>query len=240
MSDNKDFPWYDHFEKMLPYRMKAGYSGAWNLYIKAMIAQTLEQLIAESFLFRQTKHPNSPDDALNVVGSENGLIRGSSESDDDYRNRINTRDGILPYYGQEDTLLSTLNSLGYSGLTYSIINDLPGRDGSLYSPKTNEEIVGYASSVSHPSQFIVYVEATTILGSETESDIVTDEQLNTIRAIIRKMKPAQWVCREVVIVYPGTLLAYDGSEVYDGVGLTYLDGDALPPSFIFEVHKGQV
>jgi hypothetical protein len=241
MSNNPtdQFPWFTYLEQLLPYRYKKGkYVSSWFHFLESLKCQVISQLQYDSVYFRHTKHPNSPDDVLATVGLEYGVIKASGESDLNFRNRINNRWGVLPYYGQEATLLQILNDTGLNAV-FNIEYNLPGTDFPIGPVKTGPTIPAYPPSSEHYSQFILTVTISNILGSGTESNLMTDSQLNTIRAFIRLLKPVDWVCREIVVVYnPDTQLFYnDGINHFDDDGLVYEDRDN-PGNYVSERHRG--
>lgn len=231
-----DFPWFDYLYSLMPYRMKQGNAGFRQVLLKALIAQTISQYMYDALYFRHVRHPNSPNDVLNELGSEYGVIRAASESDDSFRERINNRWAVLPYYGQESSLINTLADVNYG--TATIDSYLIGSDSDIAPPKAGNVIPRYPPSGEHPSQFNINLKVSSVLGTGTESNLLTDEQLGTIRGYVRQLKPVDWVCREIVIIYnPDELVYYgDGVTTYNG-GETYFDPES-ENGFVIERHRG--
>jgi hypothetical protein len=245
-----DFEWYSYWDSTLPYRYKTGFSGAWVLFVNSLISQTAEQVMLDALLFRQNKSGNCPTDVLGEIGAEYGVIRAANETDADFKTRIDNRWTILPYYGQESALASTIEDVGYGEVIISTY--LMGTDYDIPAPYTGQPIPAYPPSSEYPSQFTVMIQVTESIAIEDqgESALMTDAQLNTVRAFIKQMKPVDWICREIVLIAPFNPISdafYDLPLMEDGVNInawdvtpiTWRDAD-LGSAFAMERHRGYV
>lgn len=250
-SSVKITPYTDALEQLLPYRYKRGFSGALTLFTFGITSDLIRQIQDDSLFFQFIEHPNSPSDYLRIAGEQFGIIRYIGDTDDSFRERLKQRWTIVPKYGQEESLKEAirinLDPDGTKGVTVNILFDF-GANGSPVSPPKpgGFDIPTYPASSAHKSQFIVSVNATTQLAlpgqTQNLSNVISDIQLETIRNIIKQTKPAQFICREIIIysltVYDGSGLIYDGSFNY--LDLENLDSvsDVGEIGYIFERHRG--
>lgn len=149
-------------------------------------------------------------DALGPAGQELSLPRYPLETDEQYETRLGRAWQDWPFAGDELTIIAQLAAAGWPG-------------AQIYDPRhwPTAEPTGYWS------QFWVFFPAGThpvtspgpLVGSFTVGDGtiigpegITPEQIYTLRAIVRKWKPGDWVCRGFYFEISGWTVG-DGSVV---------------------------
>jgi len=197
--------WFDILEEeVLPKRFVSGKNvGAWFHFTQAIIAQTLEQMIRDAFILKNLKYNTNADEAiLGHEGRTSGFLRYFAETNDTYKGRILTKWSAIQDYGTETGLLTELTAANYPN---SFIDfDLAGTDIAVSGVKGGPEndIPPYPPTSEHLSQFNlnIIVTGSAPNGTGSLSNLLNDEELSDIRVIVKKLKPTQWVCREIVLV----------------------------------------
>lgn len=237
---NNRAPWLDFLSERMSYRFSEGYAGYWYVFLKGLLGDTTEQLLMDSLLLPYPDREESPEDALKLIGEENGIIRYAGESSESYRKRVQQFWETVTYFGTERAIADFFEVAGY-GIPF-IIQGLTGTTADIPPYKAGPTIPAYPSTKQHWSQFNVLLVLNNPLGSGTESDLLSDAQLATMRNFLRHSKPVDWVVREIILsLRPGIsdLRFYGDGSKYDG-SFNYQDGDNLPPQTAYERHKGMV
>lgn len=232
-------PWLNLLYDNASYRFATGLSGFYYTFLKGILGDTIEQLLMDSLMLPYVDRDESPEDAVKFIGAENGIIRYAGESDASYRARVQAFWSTVIYYGTNKAIIDFFETAGYG--TPQIIQGLSGTVVDIPPAKSGPVIPAYPSSKDHWSQFVVLLHLGSALGSGTESDIVSDEQLATMRNFIRQAKPVDWMCREIIITLDPSLSVpkYNDGHEYDG-SIDYADLNNLPHDFIYERHKGMI
>lgn len=223
---NDGSPWSEHLNDLLPWRYTRGNAGAYFMMLNALVSDLVDQLVYDTTYWRHTKHPNSPIDAPGVIGPECTIPRYSGESISQYTQRVEAKWQQWETLGSEESLLREMAYAGFNDVY--IEHDVPGDIRNPASP-------GYRS------QFIIVINISSP-SPGTESRLVTDEQLATIRLLVARAKPVQYVCRDIVIVYDPTTtgIAYDGTEDWEDLPGTdeYVDEVVLlAAGYVYERHS---
>jgi hypothetical protein len=237
MATTSDSPWVDHLFTLAPYRFQSGNAGVYTLLL-GILADGLEQLLFDAFVFRQINEPGSPDDVLQELGSETGMPRFFGESADQHRERLKNRWETLPFYGQEGSLIASLEQSGFGDVT--IFTDIPGTDVAVPAIRGGSayDIQPYPPSSQWPSQFIVRCKLTADnIDAGTYSDMLSDKRLQTLRMLIRLIKPVDWVCREIILTYDtGSTNHFDDGHTFDGS----IDWSAPSSTLVYERHRAHL
>lgn len=241
--------WLDLLYSSLPKRYQDGYAAAWQMLMKGVLGDTIQQAATDALLLPLVDHPNSPSDVLKFIATENGILRYAGESEVSWKERITKFWEFTPTFGTSQGLIDLLSLFGLG--TVTIENNIPGAPLGVPAPKLSPErdIPPYQSSNEWYSEFIVVFNLTSSpngSGLFTESDLVSDVLLTSIRSFIQFYKPVDWVCREIVFSFSDPsldMIRYDqpGINWDDEVGphqYFYLDEDNLPPAsqFGYERH----
>jgi hypothetical protein len=151
------------------------------------------------------REPTSPDDVLPLVGDERRMPRYPVETSAQYRTRLLGAWETYKFPGTEGTMVAQLAAAGHPGVT-------------IYDPS---ELVFLPSG--YWSHFVVSIpegsHAVTAVGPAYGSFKwgdgtvygplgLTREVHSTIKAVIAKWKPVQWICREVRFQLGGGVYAY--------------------------------
>jgi hypothetical protein len=184
----------------LPFRL--GNEGLWaNFFGGAFLlpADTVSQARVEAILARCQNEDISPDDILGLLAQEAGLEVYPGETPTALRERINEKWGFWAGSGLDPTIISEIQyfvtTQGSSAAVNIWFNPIP----SGGHPEWN--IQNWPADPSWWSQIIVTVDLAAAIGSgaESRSVLVDDTQLNIIQSLIRKLQPADFVVREIVL-----------------------------------------
>jgi hypothetical protein len=182
----------------------------------------------EAALAHSLQSTTSPDDALTLLGAECGLPQYFSETAANYRARLSDKWNLWTNAGNETSIRDALYLAVPAQSTIHTI--IPAGGHPEWS------IPRYPSSAEHWSQFLVVIR----LPADFVSDLVThppadlrslllnQPQLDSIRLCIRKLKPVDWVCREIVVIGPGaTAPRYDAEGLeWDAASVEWVDEPA--------------
>lgn len=163
-------------------------------------------------------------DALEPAGRELSLPRYPGETWGNYQGRLQRAWTDWPVAGHETSILSQLAAAGFPGAQILYPSDWPG-----YFTSWSQFVVFYPVG-SHPvtGPGPEYGSFTWGYGTTYGPTGISGEQLLAMRAIIRKFKPAHWVCRAIVFELSGWTygtghvwgepgLVWGGETVYVGV-----------------------
>lgn len=156
---------------------------------------------------RNLKSEHSPDSALALLGAECGLPQYAGESNSNYRARLNARWSIWGQCGTPGAITDTLEYIGFDRAF--VVESLTGGG----APDAGIPI--YPSTSEHWSQFIVIACVTGSWGTGADgwSTLLSQAQLDSVRAAVKRLKPVDWACREIVVT--------DGPVVYDDRSVVY-------------------
>jgi len=222
--------WTEWVSINVPSRFRKGYLGAYVGNCYSLVADVCEQAMREACLAQCFKEPVSPDDALDKVANQRSLPRYAGETADAHRARLADAWNTWRFAGDESSIEGQLALAGYGNV--EVQTDL------LSGGHPELGIPNYPASSAYWSQFNVVIKLTSALGSFNDglerSSIVTAEQLATVRLIIRKFKPVDWICREVIFVLttPTSHRWDEPGLVWDAPGLVWAaSADSLVERF---------
>ena len=228
--EEQDSPFLDAAFGVYPFRFTRGNAGAFCPWLDGLIADTTHQLSTDMSLFPFVAHPNSPADYLRIAGPNEGILRYLSEDDAAFRSKLINKWDIIPEYGKQGVLQQAiLDNLGIN-LPIFLQFDLSANVSPLDPPKGpgfGPQIPAYPASTSHPSQFNVVIDINSpIFGPgavSTQSDFMSDLQLESTRQIIAHLKPVRWVCREIVIRVAEVITWNQPGLTYNSASLNWLN-----------------
>lgn len=155
-------------------------------------------------------HEDSPNDALASAGSERRMPRYSVETDDEYRARLLNAWLAYRYAGSEQSVIWQLEAFGFSGVTILDAIDM--------GPVTQE---------NWWSEFWVVVP----FGGHGYIGSIPVADQAAIIALIKKWKPAQWICGSVTFITGGYLWDYHAPltdwDSFETAGVLWGDSTAL-------------
>lgn len=214
VTNKRDTPFLDSLTDVLPYRYQSGLSGAWFRFVNGVMEDTINQILTDALMARLLKTDNSPDDILEELAGEFGQLRYAGEDDGSFRQRIIDFWNTVPSYGHESALKNVLETAGF-GSKVTVNALITGPETDIKSIKSRKTIQQYPDQANYWSEFLVTIQLPEIRGSGSESNLVTDKQLETVRSFIELIKPVDWVCREIIMIHnPDEVPIYDGSQNY--------------------------
>jgi hypothetical protein len=167
-------------------------SGGFVGVVLGLMADTIAEGMGAAVRMPWLLEPLSPPDILPFVGKERKLPRYPGESQDQYRVRMHGAWEAYQYGGDESAIIGQLAKAGWVGAR---IYD-PWNFGFAVTPYYSQFVVWFPIG-SH-----TVVSAGPAIGSFTVGDGtiigpvgITPAQLATVRGIIRKWKPVEWICR---------------------------------------------
>jgi hypothetical protein len=161
--------WIEYCAERVPPRLRRQFGEAF-VGIMATTANLISRGAAEALRASWIAESSSPDDALPFAGSMRNLLRYAGESAAAYRARLLNAWNTWQLAGDEQSINGQIAAAGLNG---SVLFQ-PGHPGPNQEP-------------SYWSQFWI---------TTTHSD---DASLNTIRAIVKKWKPVQWIFRGFIL-----------------------------------------
>jgi hypothetical protein len=145
--------------------------------------------------FRPGDYNDRPVGGLDLIGAASGLPRYDAETHADYLARLLTR-WTLWTQGPKATLISELESAGFTGVTIEVPNDSdPRPDPVDYWSRFWVDFPVGSHPVTGPGSFIV---GTSVVGTGRIGPAGFDSEdgarvFGLIRQIVNRMKPSQWV-----------------------------------------------
>lgn len=168
-----------------------GYWGQRLLGICVLVADIVSEGASEAIRAPWLAESTSPDDCLSLKGEEYMMPRYPGETAEQYRARLLAVWETWPYAGSAQAIETQLAAAGFDA-TVVFHSDRLGPKGQ---------------AAPYRSQFWVLLNGTPTYespawgdfdwgdGTEWGATDVSPEDADLIRAIVRKWKPADWVCR---------------------------------------------
>jgi hypothetical protein len=191
-------------------------SGAFEGVILGLMADTIAEAMGAAVRMPWLLEPLSPPDVLPFIGSERRLPRYPGETEAQYRARLHGAWEAYEFAGDESSILGQLAKAGYPG-------------AQIYDPWNMAFLpLGYWS------QFIVWfpigthpvTDAGAVWGSFNWGDGtvygpggLTVAIATTLRRIIKKWKPVEWICRGIMFQISGW--AWGDGSTYGQGGLQW-------------------
>lgn len=179
--------------------------GAMALLSDAMTQGSFDAILASFPVSTPTIAP----DALPYAGAEVGMARYATETDAQYQARIARAWPDYQRAGTRQTIIAQLEAAGYPG---AVIDSKAEAEGWAYAVAVRE------FRVTFPLGTHWVTSAGPTFGSFTFGDgtrfgayPMTTAQIVTMRAIIKKWKPANWACSEIRFELPGGVYARIGA-----------------------------
>ena len=225
MSADNPTSWAEWAALNLPQRLgNTGLSSQFAGICFTLVQDTAFQAFSEALLARCQDEPTSPDDELPYLGQEAGLPQYATEANTAFRSRLDEKWSVWAQAASQAGIVDQLQQAGFPNgvvLPTIVFNLAGGGDNGVtditspyYSPEyANTGIPLYPASSGWWSQFAVLMILGAPIGSGAQgrSKLISDDQLQAMQLIVNKFKPANWVCREIVIEY----LPTSGSVVWD-------------------------
>lgn len=196
-------------------------SAGWVGVVFGLMADTIGEAMGAAVRMPWLLEPLSPPDILPFVGKERNLPRYPGETLTQWRARMHGAWVAYEFAGDESSIIDQLAKAGFPGV--QILD--PWNATFTPSPYWSHFIVRFPIG-SHP-----VTSAGQAWGSFTWGDGtlygptgITPEQLATIRAIIRKWKPVDWVCRRIDFQISGW--SYGTGHLWGETGLLW-GGDVV-------------
>lgn len=189
----------DLFDHLSPATLQGRYGSAFMGVLGLMfdcIAQGATEAVRAPWLAEDT----SPDDCLALKGTEYLMPRYPGESAVAYRARLLAVWCTWPFAGSDQAIVEQLTAAGFPSAKIALYNHRPGPNGA-YPYWSQFWVVWTTPSVRVSGSWGPFV--------SDGSGIVTtnDQDADLIRAIVKKWKPADWICRglAVEVVPPAAL-----------------------------------
>jgi hypothetical protein len=231
--------WTDYAYELNPYRFLSGSAAIFFTLMPGLIADTVQQMSTDSLTLRFTKLGSNftPNDAVEIVGKEFGLVQFEAESEDTFRDKVENKWNYVRNYGQQPKLQEMLSEALSGSYSAGVVTELDGNDVSVPVPvSAGIPIQPYPPTSQNKTQFNVVLYLNNALGSGSYSNLVTDYQISLVREIIRTAKPIQWACREIIFIYnPSNGSTWDDGSLWDD-GTTWDEGGS---GYVIERHNYQ-
>lgn len=211
--------WHDWLQTFVPPTFRVGYLGRYVAVAHGFVMDVISQATSEALFSRNLRTGNfehGPDDALVPIGNERLLPRYPNETNDGYRARLADAWNLWGNAGDETGIVDQLAAAGYPNAF--VETPITASITSLSGTYLEEGISTWPDSSGYWSQFRVLIPFTVGQGSSaaitygdehyfgdgsvygSSGDLVDFEDLATMRLIIQKFKPVDWVCREIVLL----------------------------------------
>ena len=182
--------WRSWLEGLVPGWLQ-GYWGQRLIGVLGLVADVASQGAAEAVRAPWLAEASSPDDCLDLVGEEQMMPRYPTETADQYRARLLKVWDTWPFAGSAQAIEAQLRAAGFDA-TVEFHDDREGPRGE---------------TAPYYSQFWVRIDATPTYANPAWGDFdwndgtdwgpadLSPSDAQLVRSIIRKWKPADWVCR---------------------------------------------
>lgn len=185
--------WRDWTANMMPPWLKANW-GERFVGVHALLADTLSEALAEAMKVRWVREETFPPDALVHLGFNRNLERYPAETDAQYKARLDDAWNSWPLAGDETSIVDQLAAAGYPGCTVICYTNIGGPHGEP-PPYWTQFWVRFPVG-SHPVVAAGPEWGTAVWGSFSWGTATIPAAFAaTVRGIINKFKPADWVCR---------------------------------------------
>ena len=160
-----------------------------------MVQDFIQQAIEEGALMRFQQLPVCPPDMLPILGTEANLPQYVGEEPNDvYVTRLQDKWHQWFLAGKEIGIEANLDIIGFTDVTF--LYDIAGGNYPQWG------IPSYPDSSEWWSQFNLLINlpsGSVGTGADGRSLLLSPIQLGSIRLIVNKFKPADWVCREILV-----------------------------------------
>lgn len=167
--------------------------------------------------------PGPAYDALTPAGKELDLVQYPPETWPQYHSRLNDAWETYQRAGDENTIVEQLALLGFPGAVIYTAQDwpsVPGPYGEL--PYWSQFWIVLDGDALGLSPAALWGAFNWTDGTLYGIDGLTSAQVKSLRDIVKKWKPAHWICRAVMFKFGGWLWG-DGS-IWGEPGLVYGGG----------------
>jgi len=210
----------DHFRKFVEDEstswLLGPLSGGFVGVVLGVMADTIAEGMGAAVRMPWLLEPLSPPDVLPFVGKERRLPRYPGESEDQYRVRMHGAWEAYQYAGDESSILG---QLALAGLPGAVIYD-PWNLAFPISPYYSQFVVWFplgTHPVTSPGQ--AWGSFSWGDGTRYGPTGLTPELAQTIRGIIKKWKPVEWICRGALFQVSGW--AYGDGSLWGEAGLQW-------------------
>jgi hypothetical protein len=223
-------------QRNAPANYRRGNRGKYTAIAFGLAQDATWQALDEAGLASWLLEPTSPNDVLPYKANERRLPRYAGETADQHRQRLHAAWTLWPTAGTPSGVIGQLEYAGYAEA--SIMDDVPvGGDPSRNIPP-------YSASSEWPYQFIVLIALSAAKGTgavaartaldQNPSVLLSQEQLDTVRAIITQFKAVDWRCSEIVVILnlDDGFVWDDGTHLWDD-GWTWDDSSVVVERYPF-------
>ncbi len=210
---------YRHFARRLVPTVLRGYFGERLSGVAALVFDLAAQGIVDAVRAPWINAPGGGPalDANGPLGEELSLPQYPTEADANYRQRLAAAWDDWVKAGDENVLLSQLALAGWPGAILLTPHELPTADPIgywsqfwvLWPPGTHTVTAGAKQwDTFNWDDGTIY-----------DAQGITAAEITLLRALVRKWKPAHWICRSFIFVVEGWL--YDDGHNWDDTGLDW-------------------
>ncbi len=153
--------------------------------------------------------PTIAPDSLPYAGEEVGMARYATETDAQYQARIARAWPDYQRAGTEATILAQLSAAGYPGAVIDYPDETAGTGVAVEKRRFRITFPLGTHWVTSPGP--VFGSFTFGDGTRFGAYPMTTAQIVTLRAVIKKWKPAVWVCSEIRFELPAGVYARIGA-----------------------------
>jgi hypothetical protein len=172
-------------------------------FVAGAIGMTFDLLAAWAVAAVKAKlltNPEQPTDALSLIGTERLSPRYAADTEETYRARLLDAPHRFAQAGSEQAMLAELAAAGIAA-TFVYDPDWSW-DGDDYWSRFWLVVADHSWTGPRELGDGSILDGTWTLGSSA-----TPEQVDTIRKIVRRWKPLEWICSHVIIVFDETTWA---------------------------------
>lgn len=193
----------DYVEELSAPWMLGDLSAGWFGVLAGVVADTVAEGFSLALKMPWLLDPESPDDVLPLIGAERRLPRYPLETAAQYRSRLHDAWDAYQFGGTEYTIIRQFELAGYPGVRIEFRPSEPGPFGQP-APYWSQFWVVFPVG-THP----VTVDGPTWDSFNWDDGTlwgplgITQEFAATIRGIVKKWKPVDWICRGFAFEFGG-------------------------------------
>lgn len=185
----------DYVSSVLPGKWNTGLASGWFGVLHGLTGDTFADNMSLVVRMPWLRDPASPDDVLPLVGDERGMPRYPFETAAQYRARLIDAWNAYKFAGTEQTIVAQFAHAGYPGTVITFRPSALGPNGEA-APYWSQFWVYFPFSSGHPVTTHGTNWGAFNWGDGTIYGLgVTVAFYQLIHGIVRKWKPARWICR---------------------------------------------
>lgn len=208
----------EHLLTLSPRWLQGTLSGAWVGVVHGITADAIGDAVGYALRLAWVREDSVTVDALPLLGENFNLPAYPVETPAQHKERMAGAWDLWAYAGDESPIEDQLATLGFTGATVYTPDEWERPPLGYWSqfwlwlPAGSHPVTGpgveYGGGANYGDPGLIYGPAG-----------ITQAELQTLLRVLRRWKPADWICREIIFEVSGA--SYGTGHTYNEAGLVY-------------------